>query len=180
MPPRKRAPRKTTSKQLSNNTKKYIYISIFVFFSVVALLSEQNSVLWKFLSNWLFSIFWEYYKIIFSPVLFMISFFLIKDSDYQFDTNKWVWLFIYYISITTFIWVFIENYYGIFNLSSHLNNLLWPIATGLGFFMLFLTSLIILFRFSVVNLFHWIFNFWELLTDIKNSFIWIWQGYNFN
>lgn len=55
-----------------------------------------------------------------------------------------------------------------------LEDLLWSIATALAFFLLFLTSLVILFKFSPVNFARKAFDIPEKLKEIKDTFVWEW------
>ena len=165
----------TKSKTVMNSEiKRYIYVAIFMFLWVIAFLAEKDSTLWYYLSLGLFNLFWEYYRYIFSPALLLLSVFLIKDEDLEFDTTRAVWLFIYFISLTTLIWVFYVNYYAIFNFYPFLENVLGSIATALAFFILFLTSLVILFKFSPVDFLRKLFNLPEKISEIKDTFIWEW------
>lgn len=165
----------TKSKTVMNSDiKRYIYVAVFLFLGVVAFLAEKDSTLWYYLSLGLFNLFWEYYRYIFSPALLLLSIFLIKDEDLEFDTTRWVWLFIYYISLTTLIGVFYVNYYAVFNFYPFLESILWSIATALAFFILFLTSLVILFKFSPVDFLRKLFNLPEKISEIKDTFIWNW------
>ncbi len=167
MPPKK-------TKNLNPETKRYIFVSLFLFIWIVTFLDEKSSTLWDYLSMWLNELFWSYYKFIFSPVLLLFSALLIKDKSVVVNTTRIIWLFIYYISITTLIGFFIVNYYATFNLYPLLESLLWSIATALAFFLLFLTSLVILFRFSPVNFARKAFDIPERISEIKDTFIWEW------
>ncbi|MDD3144654.1 MAG: DNA translocase FtsK [Candidatus Gracilibacteria bacterium] len=164
MPPRK-------TKVLNPETKRYIYVSLFLFIGIVAFLDEKSSTLGYFLSMGLNELFGSYYKFIFSPVLLLFSALLIKDKSVVVNTTRIIGLFIYYISITTLIGFFIVNYYATFNLYPLLESLLGSIATAIAFFLLFLTSLVILFRFSPVNFARKAFDIPEKISEIKDTFI---------
>lgn len=96
----------------------------------------------------------------------------------EFDITRSVWLFIYFISSTTLIGVFFVNYYALFNFNPFLEWLLWPIATALAFFILFITSLVILFKFSPVNFLRKIFHIPWKIWEIKDTFMWEWLSTN--
>lgn len=166
------------SNPLNPEFKRYIYISLFMFIWIVAFLDEKSSILWFYLSMWLTEVFWIYYKWIFSPVLILFSLLMIKDKNVSVNTTRTIWLFIYFVSISTLLWFFISNYYAGFNLYPMLEDLLWSIATALAFFLLFLTSLVILFKFSPVNFARKAFDIPEKLKEIKDTFIWEWFSSN--
>lgn len=166
------------SNPLNPEAKRYIYVSLFMFIWIVAFLDEKSSILWFYLSMWLTEIFWAYYKWIFSPVLILFSLLMIKDKSVSVNTTRTIWLFIYFVSISTLLWFFISNYYARFNLYPMLEDLLWSIATALAFFLLFLTSLVILFKFSPVNFARKAFDIPEKLKEIKDTFVWEWFSSN--
>lgn len=151
--------------------KRYIFVSLFIFFSVVVFLNEENSLLWNYLALWLWKAFWVYYKRIFSPVLILLALILIKDKNNTMSMTRWIWLIMYFTSVTTIIWFFILNYYAYFNFYPYLETLLWRISTLLAFIFVFLTSLVILFRFSPVNFARKAFEIPEKLKEIKDDFV---------
>lgn len=170
MPPRK----KTNNKKLNPEIKRYIYVSLFLFIWIIAFLSE-DSLVWEYLAIWLTLVFWEYYKIIFSPVLILLAIFMIKEKDIELDLTRIIWLIIFFLSSTTIIWAFSWiNYYAYFNLYPYLETTLWWIATILAFSIFFLTSLVILFKFSPVNFARKLFHIPGKLWEIKETFIWDW------
>ena len=166
--------RKKKTKQKSVITpevKNNIYAAIFLFLGIITFLAEKSSTLWYYLSQGLFSLFWTYYSFIFSPALIILSILLIKDDELEFNKTRFFWLIIYYVSITTLIWWFISNYYAIFNVYNLMEWLLWPIASILGFFWLFLVSLVILFKFSPVNFVKNIINSKGNFAEFKDNFM---------
>lgn len=170
MPPRK----KTNNKKLNPEIKRYIYVSLFLFIWIIAFLSE-DSLVWEYLAIWLTLVFWEYYKIIFSPVLILLAIFMIKEKDIELDLTRIIWLIIFFLSSTTIIWAFSWiNYYAYFNLYPYLETTLWWIATILAFSIFFLTSLVILFKFSPVNFARKAFHIPAKFSEIKDTFIWDW------
>lgn len=159
---------------LNYETKRYIFIVLFLFIWVVSFLSEKDSTLWYYLSLWLYNLFGDYYKWIFSPVLVLFSLLMIKDKSVSVNLTRIIWLFMFFVSTSTIIWFFIKNYYATFNLYPLLESLLWSISTLLAFFIIFLTSLVILFRFSPVNFARKAFDIPEKLKEIKDTFVWDW------
>lgn len=159
---------------LDYETKRYISIVLFLFIWVVSFLSEKDSTLWYYLSLWLYNLFGDYYKWIFSPVLVLFWALMIKDKSVSVNLTRIIWLFMFFVSTSTIIWFFIKNYYATFNLYPLLESLLWSISTLLAFFIIFLTSLVILFRFSPVNFARKAFDIPEKLKEIKDTFVWDW------
>ncbi len=152
--------------------KKYIAVSIFVFFWVLAIISDKNSTLWNYIHNILDIIFWEYYQYIFSPVVLLLSFLLIKNKSLELNLYRLIWLFIYLISLTTIIWFFHTNsYYNWFlNIYDIVYKLMWREATIFTFWLLFLWSLVILFRFNPIDFLNKLFSLAPKVSDIKESF----------
>ncbi len=172
MPPRKNT--KTKKSQINPEIKRYIYVSLFMFVWIIAFLSE-DSLVWEYLALWLDNLFWEYYKIIFPPVMILLSLFMIKEKDIDMDITRFIGLLMYFSSTTTIIWsIYWENYYAIFNLYPFLKDILWSIATILAFVIIFLTSLVILFKFSPINFLNRLFHAWWKISEIKETFIWDW------
>ncbi len=170
-------PRKTTNKSkktMNPEIKRYIYVSLFMFIWIIAFLSE-DSLVWEYLAKWLDYLFGDYYKIIFPPVMILLSLFMIKEKDIEIDITRIIWLLMYFSSTTTIIWSILWiNYYALFNFYPLLKDTLWAIATILAFIIIFLTSLVILFKFSPVNFARKIFNIWDKISEIKDTFVWEW------
>jgi len=136
--------------KLNNEVKKYIIATLFVFMWVMSLLAYTDWwIIWITLQDILFNLFWDFYKIIFSPVIIGVALFLYKEKNYFFDLYRAIWLLIYLISLTSIIWSFTDsNWY--FNLNILLNPWLGNVGVILFFIVLFILSLIILFQFSPI------------------------------
>ncbi len=128
---------------------KIIFWVIFIFIWSVSFLADNSSTLWIYLTKWLTYLLWEYYKIIFSPAIILFWFLLFKNwLNFYFNIYRVFWFLFYFSSIITIIGYFNTEYKAIFNLYPILKWFLWAEATLLGFFILFIISLVILFRFS--------------------------------
>ncbi|MCD5385317.1 DNA translocase FtsK [Candidatus Gracilibacteria bacterium] len=151
------SPRKKTTKKntifFTPEINKYIAISIFIFFGVLAIITDTKATFGYYIYQTLDILFGEYYKLIFSPVLLLLSFFLIKDKDLEFNTYRLVGLLIYFSSITTLIGFLYTDYpyTAYFNMYDTTANLLGRGATGFSFLLLFISSLVILFRFNPIK-----------------------------
>lgn len=145
-------PRKTTTKKTwwIQAQKKYIFAALFLFIWVLTIIVEEWTKLANIFEIWLGELFWDYYKIIFAPVLILMSIFLIKDKDLEFNMYRFFGLLFFFFWITTLIWVFKYDYTALFNVFLLLEPLVWKSAVGLIFFTLFIVSLMILFKFSPI------------------------------
>ena len=110
-------PRKTTSKKTwgIQAQKKYIFAALFLFLWILTFIVEEWTKLANIFEILLGELFWDYYKILFAPVLILLSFFLIKDKDTEFNMYRAFWLLFYFFWITTLIWVFKYDYTALFN-----------------------------------------------------------------
>jgi len=163
VPPRKKYTKKNTFK-LTPEINKYIVIIVFMLFWWLSLIADINSTFWYYIYEILDMLFWEYYKLIFSPVVILLSVFLIKDKTLEFNSYRLIWLLIYLSSITTLIWFFYTTYpyAAYFNMYSITNELLGRAATWFSFLLLLLWSLIILFRFNPIKFAQ---SFFELISN---------------
>ncbi|MDQ7022390.1 MAG: hypothetical protein Q9M97_02480 [Candidatus Gracilibacteria bacterium] len=140
---------------------------LFLFLAVLSIITDTKSVF----GNKLFSIlnqgFGEYYKIIFSPVLILLSIFILWKEKINFNLLKFLGLIFFYISFTkSFFGFFIENYSAIFDFSKYGNTYFGEGATIFILIISFVLSLVILFRFSPIEFTKNIVN---STTDFINS-----------
>lgn len=153
--------------KINSEMKKYIFATLFIFLWIMSFLaSKDNSwIVWIYLQDTLFILFWEYYKIIFSPVVTLLAFFLFKERDFDFDVYRFTWLIFYFTSLTTLIWSY-KPYDAFFNLNNLLYVWLWNIWIILIFISFFILSLIILFRFSPIIFTQQVIN---TASNLKNN-----------
>jgi len=170
VPPRKKYTKKTKF-TLTPEINKYIAIIFFVFFWVLSLIADIDSKFWYYIYEILDTLFWEYYKLIFSPIVLLLSIFLIKDKTLEFNLYRVIWLLIYLSSITTLIWFFYTSYpySAYFNMYSTSNELLWRWATWFSFLLLFIWSLVILFRFNPIKFIQHLSKIAPNIKDVKNN-----------
>lgn len=95
--------------------------------------------------------FGAYYVWIFSPVLILLSVFLLKEKNLYFNTYRAFGLLFFYVSTTTLIGWYITDYEAIFNLYPSLENVLGRMPLLFCNIILLSLSLYILFRFSVLH-----------------------------
>ena len=170
MPPRKKIAK------LKPETKKYIFVVLFVFLWIMSLLADKNNgwIIGIYMQSYLFKVFWAYYKWIFWPVLLLISIFLLKNRSNQFDFYKLLWLVFYLSSFTTLIGLFSNlfgsEYFALFNLYPSTEIYLGPIGNFIIFTVLFILSLIILFSFSPIAFTQNILSIWKNISwNIKKD-----------
>jgi len=166
-------PRKKQTK-ISDETKNIVVASLLLFLGIMALFADKENwgLFWIYLQNGLFYIFWEYYKWIFSPVLILFSIFLFTKKEIKFDFYRLFWILFFFSSITTLIWLFYflftdKKYLAIFNFYDKLEIYLGKLWIFLIFFVLFIFSLVILFKFSPSKFINFIFN---ISKNIKENF----------
>jgi DNA segregation ATPase FtsK/SpoIIIE-like protein len=152
--------RKYRKKSLNfdDKTKKVIFIGLFLFFWVVAFMAKNGTLLEDNFIKVLNSSFWEYYKWIFWPVLIGLWVFLIKEKNQYFDMFRFLWLMLFFISITTLIWLFNPEYSAYFNMYNFLDWIISKNISILVFFIGVLISFYILFRISYIEI---LSNMWE-------------------
>ncbi len=170
MPPKKKY-KKSAGFHITQDMKKYFAVTFFVFFWVLSLIATPESTIWAYLFSSLDLLFWQYYQFIFSPVVLLLSFFMIKNTTLEFNLFRLIGLFIYLVSLTTIIWYFHDSgfYSGYFNVYFTIEALMWPEATLFTFSMLFLSSLVILFRFKPIKFLHGLFALAPKVSEIKDS-----------
>lgn len=159
--------------KVSPNTKRYIFITIFLFLWFSTFLAEDSTI-WKYLYYWLENIFWEYYKFIFAPVTIMFWAFMLKDEKIQFNFYRFFWFILYFLSLVNLISFFKTNYNSYLNILNYSSEFLWTPMSFIIFFLLFLISLVIIFNFSPVNFLNHLFKIPEKVWEIKETFVWEW------
>jgi len=167
------ARRKTTRKKtwLNPEVKKYIYWSLLLFFWVMALIIDSKSFVGSYYLDFLYKLFWEYYKWIFSSVMIWFPIILFKEKDIEFDMYRVVWILFYLVSVTTIIWFFDKNYVAGFNIYPLAEAWVWWLAVFFTAFVLFVFSLVILFLFSPIAFIQKIFNLVPEVWTIKDNLI---------
>ena len=153
---------KVTQDKMPTEYKQWIIAVIFVLVGILALIADTNSVFWYTLFSWGNYAFWELYKFIFAPVLFVLVFFMFWENKIPFNLYRFLGLLFYYMWFTTLIGYFASNYYWLFNIWSDLQYYLGSMATFFVALVLFILSLVMLFRFSPI-------------VFIKNFLGWSWK-----
>ncbi|MDA9128893.1 DNA translocase FtsK [Candidatus Gracilibacteria bacterium] len=142
----------------------------FLFLGILVILGDTDSLMGRYLSEYLSVGFGEFYTWIFAPVLVLLGFFLLKEKTLHFTSYRAFGLLFFYISITTLIGWYMREYQAIFNLYPQLVEILGRSPLALTFLILFFVSLFILFRFSVVQSALGAATILPSVADIKESF----------
>ena len=148
-----RKTKKTVKKtvQIPHEYKQAILAILFIIIAVLVVISDTKTIFGNFLYAYFNSGFWEYYKFIFSPVLIWLSVASFWKDEIKLNLLRFLWLIIFYISVTSWIWFFISNYNAIFDFSNYGELYFGATATIFIIFSIFILSLVILFRFSPVD-----------------------------
>ncbi len=159
--------------KLPPEIKNIIFAWVLLFLWIMSFLADKNSwgLFWIYLQNFLFQLFGEYYKYIFSPVLILFSIFLFKERSINFDLYRVFWILFNLSSSTTIVGIFYfiftkQEYVAVFNLLTHLEIYLWKLWVFIVFVILFLFSLTILFKFS---LYKFLINLFEVSKKIGQN-----------
>ncbi len=161
------ARRRKKTINFDDKTKKWLAIIFFLFFWVVSIMAKKWTLLEDNLILILTKSFWEYYKWIFSPILIWLSIFLAKEKKQYFDTYRFIWLLLFFISITTLIWLFNPDYRAYFDLYNFLQGIISKNTSILLFFIWLLISFYILFRISYIEI---LSSVWEKIqTQAENA-----------
>ena len=126
-------------------------------------------------ANILLIVFWVYYKIIFAPVLILLSIFLFKEKGMHFNSYRAFGLLFFYVSSATLIGAYTtifqkEHYEASLNLYTMLVTQLGNNSVILIFLLVFFASLYILFRFSIVHATIHASKMAPSLSELKDSF----------
>lgn len=166
MPPKKKS-------KISPEAIRYFFIIIFLFFWFATFLADWSKF-WTYLNFWLEKIFWEYYKIVFAPVLIMFSAFMIKDKKINFNFFIFFWFILYFSSLINLISFFKNDYNSVLNFYEISSEMLWSTMSFLIFFIIFLISLVIIFNFSPINFLNHLLRVPWKIWEIKETFVWEW------
>ena len=158
--------------------KQAILAILLIIIAVLVVISDTKTIFGNFLFTYFNLGFWEYYKFIFSPVLIWLSIASFWKEQINLNLLRFLWLIIFYISVTSIIWFFISDYNAIFDFSNYWEIYFWAVATIFIIFSFFILSLVILFRFSPVdftkNIVSWAVEFAnsrkENREDYKNEY----------
>ena len=150
--------------------KTWFFALWFLFLGIMIILGDSDSLVGQYISKYFSLAFGIYYIWLSAPVLIALWFFLFKEKNLHFTSYRAFGLLFFYISVTTLVGWYSQDYTAIFNLYPQLESILGRNPLGLSFLVLFFVSLYILFRFSVVQSALWATAILPSVSDIKESF----------
>jgi len=157
--------KKSSKKNNTNFYLKNILIAIFfITIGIISLFSTNDSIAWEFAWKILKSLFWDFYKYTFSPIITLLWVFFLFKENYYVNNARILGLFLYLFSITTLIW-FYQDFSSILNISYFLTMIFWRLVGIIFFTLLILFSLFLMFRISYKKLFK---HFLSLTPDISS------------
>lgn len=162
--------KKTKSKKISKNIsfyEKYWNSIVAIFFLLLSLFTfniDRTSNFWYYYSEFLNNSFWQYYLFIYTPLFLILSIYLFKDTSFKITFFKFVGIILYLTSLTSIFWFFdIYSNWVIFNLSWILSINFWFFAWLFISIIAFFVSLMVLFRFSIIQL------IFDIIGDLPDS-----------
>ena len=163
--------KKTTKPKNSINYQtKNIFIAIlFIILWIISLFSTQDSTAWMYADKILRIIFWDYYKLIFSPIVTLLwVWFLFKE---WFSVNNWriFWLFLFLLSLTSLFGFWDITYSWVFNFSNLLTTFFWSTVWIIFMVLILMFSLYLLFRVSYKKLIKKVISFTPDLQTLKEN-----------
>jgi len=167
-------PRKKTKKSKKNESyifKSYLFWFLFIFIWIVSLIRELDSTLGFFIYTLLNNLFWEYYRVIFSPIIILFWIWLLFREKIKLSFIRILGLFLYLVSLTTIFWFFINSYIWVFNIYNPLSSFLGNITTFVFCLFVFLLSIYLVFRIDYKKIIKKAFEYAPNLDDLKSSYI---------
>ena len=176
-------PRKKSYKTelLTQEYKKIIVGLLSIFLAVIVVFEWTQSRLWYFIYAILYNTIWDYYKWIFSIIMWMFWFFILFKEDLDFNFYRLMGIFFYFISISTITWwIYTEwiikwkMYHWMFNLHPTLEWALWWLTTQLLSVLLLIMAFALMFKLSIRQILRFIA--WKWLSSVgsmKDSMMWV-------
>lgn len=129
---------------------------LLLFFAVLTLIADSESVFWKYYFSFLEGLFGIYYIWILPPASFLLWILLLKkSSEVEFNSVRAIGLFLYFTALTTiFSWFIDSGSSGAFDISLLLTNLLGQNAMYFMTAVILIISIVTTFRFSFIDFFH--------------------------
>lgn len=155
--------------KIPKEQKKSIIALILFSLSLMTLFIDTNSVIWSSLFYFLDSIFGSYYKIIFSPVIFLLSIFLFKRSDLDFNSVRFIWLILFFFSLTSLFWSVFIPYSANLNFYWEMFIYLWSATTIVFLLLIFFFSILISFKLSFAQVIEWLIVWVEKVKELKKE-----------
>lgn len=136
-----------------------------VFLGVLTFFWTADSVIWSVLWSMLSSMFWEYYRVIFAPVL-IILWVLISIHKLQWNNTRLVGLLLFWLSSDSFIGFFSWVGTWFFDFSWDFEKFIWRTPSLFFVIWMILLSVYLLFRISYIE---FLKKVWGWINTIKGN-----------
>jgi len=171
---------KNTRPILNQNLRNILAGILLGFLWLIVISWNNESWVWSFLIGILTYLFWDYYRYIFAPVLILLGI-LISLSKINWNYTRLLWLFIFFLSVDSIVWMFSQKETWIFDINAFLVKWFWKVPSAVLLFWLVFLSLYLLFRISYIQVLKkvswWISNIkdkwmeikWEISKELKDN-----------
>ncbi|MDD4151325.1 MAG: DNA translocase FtsK, partial [Candidatus Gracilibacteria bacterium] len=157
------------SYKIPKEQKKAIISLVLFSLSLMTLFIDTNSVIGGNLYFFLNSVFGTYYKIIFSPILFLLSIFLFKRKDLNFNSVRFIGLIFYFFSLTSIFGSIFSPYDAILNFYGELFIYFGNSTSIIFSFIIFFLSILIIFKLSFAEVLESFITGVEKVKELKKE-----------
>jgi len=165
----KKKSKKNSSSVMRPETKNIVIACIFIVLWAISVFNELDSTAGFYTYKVLTFLFWEYYKVIFSPVILALWILVFVKEWFGFNNSRLLGLLFYFISFNTIIGAYEWEYASFFNFNGLLSSFFWNNASVVFMIMLFLFSLFLMFRISYKQLIKKVISYTPDLSTIKDN-----------
>lgn len=161
--------KKINKKDKRSFLNHYILASLFLIIWALWFFSDREAILSYYTYLILDFLFWPYYKYIFIPIVFLIWVFMFLKKDFVFSFYRFLWIFFYFLSLSSIFWFFDKTYESFFNFSFLFNTLFWANTSLIFLFLVLFWSIYLVFRINYIKVFKNLLSF----TFLKeNNSLW--------
>ncbi|MDD5212851.1 MAG: DNA translocase FtsK [Candidatus Gracilibacteria bacterium] len=137
--------------KIPKEQKKAIIALVLFSLSLMTLFIDTNSVIGSNMYSFLSAVFGSFYKVIFSPILFLLSIFLFKRKDLSFNSVRFVGLILFFLSITSLVGSIFSPYDAILNFYGELFIYFGQSTTIIFSVIILFLSILITFKLSFAD-----------------------------
>ena len=164
----KKKTKKKSASIIRYDTKNIFFSILFIILWVVSIFWE-NSTFWIYIRDFLVYLFWDYYKIIFSPIITILWVLIFLKESFSFNSSRFFGLALYFISLTTLFWFLKWTTFSFFDFNVFLLNFFGYIPSLVFTFLLFLFSLFLMFRINYKKIIKKMVSFTPDIQTIKDT-----------
>lgn len=157
------------SNTIRPDTKNIFIATFFIVLWALSIFAETDSTAWFYVFRLLKSLFWNFYQIIFSPIILILGVLIFFKEWFSFNNSRFFGLILYFISFTSLVWSFNNWYNSFFNFSDLLVSFFWNISWVIFLIMIFLFSLFLMFRISYKKILKKFISYTPELKAIKEN-----------